>query len=154
MGLLCAHVGSDCCLQREATVASFAVVQFTLAKAASYLKLCIPPPPHLQCWLFPSAKKATEDKGELPQKESTPAFSGHGSRLAQLENARIVHILTLLRWAQVHSGGASILFLHLWGWEAPMTGRQTDLLLSPCVGCHIECFLRRAWSLEALDSPK
>lgn len=39
--------------------------------------------------------------------------------------------LTVLRWAQVHSGGATGLSLHLRGWAAPLTGGQTDLLLSP-----------------------
>lgn len=66
-----------------------------------------------------------------------------------LEKARIVHILdSPYRWAQVRSGGASILSLHLWGREAPVTGRQTDpLLSSSCMRCHIKCFLRRAWGL-------
>lgn len=65
-----------------------------------------------------------------------------------LEKARIVHILdSLYRWTQVRSGGASILSLHLWGREAPVTGRQTDPLLSSCMRCHIKCFLRRAWGL-------
>lgn len=45
-----------------------------------------------------------------------------------------------LRWS-LHSFSSPV------GQEAPVTGRQTDPLLSSCMRCHIKCFLRRAWGL-------
>lgn len=116
-GVPLAQVGSAC------TEPSFAVALLALAKAATQGSLSA-----VQHRLCPSVKKSNGDKGEIPKEKSASQL------FLCWRILELFTFLTLLRWTQVQSGGAIVLLLHLWGWEAPLTGGQTDLPLSLAYG--------------------
>ena len=122
-GFPSARVGScRSWLHRAAEAASSAAALLARAKTAIWGS-----PPAVQRRLALLPRKAEETKEKHPKSKVHPASLGW--RILEL-----FAFLTLLRWAQVHSGGATSLFLHLQGWEAPVTGEHTDLPLSPARG--------------------
>lgn len=144
--LLCTHgrvgggespysqVGCFSWLYKRTEAASLAVDLHTWAKAAIW---GAPQPSEMLC-RHPAQTVLFRQERQWRQRGNSPKVHPEPLSLtAEFLGWRILELftfLTLLRWAQVHSGGATVLFLHLWVWKAPLTGGQTDLLLSPARG--------------------